>query len=320
MEDIRKPLAIPLENAALRQYSDARAAFAAYRQAVTDAKEVRGGMYWRQTKGRDYLIRTSTTNAQKSLGVRSVETEAIYTRFQQRKTLVEGRLRDLTEVLRQHKRLNRALFVGRAPQTLVDIVQTLTATGLAEFFTVIGTHALYAYEAAAGVRIDDSQGTLATKDVDLLWDTRKRVQFLTTLDRTEASMLGLLQRVDPSFKLRPDQPYTAVNAKGFEVDILRREAIEADPHPLKISHAEEDFWIVQARRAGDLLNARPFSAMVVSPAGDMAWMKTIAPQNFAEFKRWLAEQPDRDPLKRSRDLDQANVTELLIEEYGLGVV
>lgn len=44
-------------------------------------------------------------------------------------------------------------------------------------------------------------------------------------------------------------------------------------------------------------------------------MTTIAPIPFAKFKRWLAAQPTRDPMKRSRDTLQADVVEQIVAEY-----
>ena len=58
-----------------------------------------------------------------------------------------------------------------------------------------------------------------------------------------------------------------------------------------------------------------FSSVIVSTTGRMARMNTISPVVFCQFKRWLAEQPDRDPLKRSRDRRQADVVDALIDEY-----
>jgi hypothetical protein len=34
-------------------------------------------------------------------------------------------------------------------------------------------------------------------------------------------------------------------------------------------------------------------------------MRTIDPQTFVEFKRWMSDLPTRDPLKRHRDKRQA---------------
>jgi hypothetical protein len=293
---------------------DALSTFTEWERSVKESAEVRGGMYWKPQGKTDYLIRTSPSNSQKSLGPRSPETENIYGKFTERKASSEKRVKNLVSQLGIHKRLNRALFVGRAPQMLIDILTMIDRAGIAEHFTVIGTHALYAYEAAAGVRFE-SGDVLATKDIDLLWDTRKRIQFSIAMEAAGYSMLGLLRKVDPTFRLRRDQLYTAVNDKGFEVDIIRRDTAEGDPHPLRITDAEDDFWVTQAERAAELLNAPRFSAMIVSPSGDMARMTTIAPIAFAKFKRWLAAQPTRDPMKRSRDTMQADVVEQIVAEY-----
>lgn len=315
MQNTRKNIAVhEIGGDARRQYMDALSAFAEWERSAREAAEVRGGMYWKRQGKTEYLIRTTPSNSQKSLGPRSPETESIYKKFTERKTSSEGRVKSLASQLGVHKRLNRALFVGRAPQMLVDILAMMARAGIAEHFTVVGTHALYAYEAAAGVRIE-SGDVLATKDVDLLWDTRKRIQFSTAMASTGSSMLGMLKKVDPTFRLRQDQKYTAVNDKGFEVDIIRREIAEGDPHPLRITDAEDDFWVTQAERAAELLNAPRFSALVVAPSGDMVRMTTISPKAFARFKRWLAVQPSRDPMKRSRDAMQADVVEQMAAEY-----
>ena len=100
------------------------------------------------------------------------------------------------------------------------------------------------------MRLDSD--ALATRDIDLLWDTRKRITFSTQLDRVDSSMLGVLKKVDPTFRIRHGQKYTAVNKDGFEVDIIRRERAGDDPHPIKLSDQDEDFWVVQARRATEL--------------------------------------------------------------------
>ena len=315
MENIRKSVAIlELDDDAKRQYIDAKTVFQAWEAARKAASEVRGGMYWRRTGQTEYLIRTSRSNAQKSLGPRTAETEAIYNKFFERKNSLELRLSSLRQALQHHQKLNRVLHVGRAPSIVVEILNVLSAAGLSEHFTVVGTHALYAFEMSAGVRIADSSA-METRDVDLLWDTRKRIQFVTQMKFLGSSLMGLLQKVDPTFAIRHDQRYTATNEKGFEVDILRREREEGDPHPVRLSEDEDDFWVVQARNASTLLNAPRFSCVIVATSGHMARMNTISPVAFVQFKRWLAEQPDRDPLKRSRDRRQAALVDQIVAEY-----
>jgi hypothetical protein len=306
-----------LSPAITRQTIDAIAVFDALAEATLEAAQVRGGMYWHagpaSSPDNKYLVRTTPAGAETSLGPRTAETQAIYDKFTRRKQASARRLAGLKAALDQQQRMNRALRVGRVDPLVVALLNRLASTRLSEHFRVVGTHALYAYEAAAGVRLDAD--TLATRDMDLLWDTRKRIIFSTQLARLDSSMLGVLQKVDPSFRMRQSQKYTAVNKDGFEVDIIRREQTENDPHPIKLSNDDDDFWVVQARRANVLLDSPGFSAVIVATNGTMARMNTVHPATFVAFKRWMAGQADRDPLKRRRDLLQADAVQELLERY-----
>jgi hypothetical protein len=158
---------------------------------------------------------------------------------------------------------------------------------------------------------------LATQDVDLLWDARKRLQFVLDLGRDAGSVLAVLKRVDPSFRRKSDegQNESAVNDKGFEVDFLRREVEAGDPHPFRFSADEEDLWPVRAQRASLLAQSPAFVHPVISATGKMATMRTVDPQTFVEFKRWMAEYAQhREPVKRRRDLHQANIVQALLTE------
>ena len=300
-----------------RQYIDAVSVFEALEEAQAEAAQVRGGMYWHAgpaaSPDAKYLVRTTPAGAETSLGPRIPENIAIYDRFTQRKRESAERLSGLKAALDQHQRLNRALRVGRVDPLVVSLLARLASTQLSPHFRVVGTQALYAYEAIAGVRL--GADTLATRDIDLLWDTRKRIEFTTQLARVSSSMLGVLKKVDSSFRIRQSQKYTAVNKDGFEIDVIRRERAGDDPHPIKLSSDDEDFWVVQARRANVLLDAPGFSAVVVATNGSMARMNTVHPATFITFKRWLASQPEREALKRRRDSLQADAVQALIDQY-----
>jgi hypothetical protein len=247
------------------------------------------------------------------VGPRSPETEKIHEEFTVRKRELEARLKSLRAALTDAERLNKALKAGRVPSVVVSVLQTLEDAGLGQHFTVVGTHALYAYETAAGVRI--VQGALATQDVDLLWDARRRVRFITDLGKLDSSMLGVLQRADATFQRKEGHAETAINAKGFEVDFLRRQPEGDDPHPFRFSDDEDDLWPVQAVRASVLTNAPRFDHVVISATGRMALMRTIAPESFVEFKRWMAAKvPQRLESKRRRDLRQADIVQALLDE------
>ncbi len=274
-----------------RQYIDAVAVFDALEEAQAEAAQVRGGMYWHagpaSAPDAKYLVRTTPAGAETSLGPRTPENEAIYARFTQRKRECAERVAGLKASLAQHQRLNRALRVGRVDPLVVALLNRLASTQLSEHFRVVGTHALYAYETAAGVRLDSD--TLATRDIDLLWDTRKRILFSTQLAKVDSSMLGVLKKVDSTFRIRRSQKYTAVNKDGFEVDIIRR--------------------------ANVLLDSPGFSAVIVASNGSMARMNTVHPATFVAFKRWLAKQPEREALKRRRDVLQADAVQELLDRY-----
>jgi hypothetical protein len=314
MEKTLKSYIQEIDGNAQRQYIDARSVFTALEEARKNAAEVRGGMFWKTQNGTDYLIRTTTRRGQKSLGPRSEHNETIYREFTARKQRVERRVADLRGELERHRKLNKVFHVGRAPDILVEILNKLAASGLADFFTVIGTHSLYAFEAAAGIRFKADQA-LETKDIDLLWDTRKRLSFIAQMEELDISFLGLLREVDPTFDLRKDQLYTAVNSRGFEVDVIRREAKEGDPHPLRLTDHDDEFYAVQAKRAGILLGGERFSAIIVSSTGRMARMNTVSPVVFARFKRWMADQGDRERIKCQRDLLQAELVEALVADF-----
>lgn len=301
---------LELRPVAQRQYIDAAAVFNAYEEALELAAQVRGGMYWKNT---GYLIRTSPAGGEKSLGPRSPETQEMFERFSQRKTDATARLASLKSSLEDQQRLNRALRVGRVAPLITSLLNRLETTALARHFRVVGTHALYAYEAEAGITFDAE--TVATRDIDLLWDAARRVQFATALARVDTSMLGVLKKVDPSFRVRNSQKYTAVNKDGFEVDIIRRQSFDGDPHPLRLSSDEDDFWVAQAPNAHMLLDSPPFSAVIVASNGEMARMNTLHPLAFAKFKRWMAEQPGRESKKRQRDKLQAIAVETAVGKY-----
>ncbi|TFZ03406.1 GSU2403 family nucleotidyltransferase fold protein [Ramlibacter rhizophilus] len=304
---------LPLPDNAARQLIDSTAVFDEFRRVKAEAGKYAGGMYWKRQGDYEYLVKTSPDNRQQRIGPRSPETERSYEVFTRHKQEVEQRLRSLREAMTEAQRLNKAVKLGRVPPLVVTLLQTLDDAGLGQHFVVVGTHALYAYETAAGVRV--VQGALATQDVDLLWDARRRVQFISDLRRLDTSMLRLLQGVDPTFRRKELHNETAINDRGFQIDFLRRQPVDGDPHPFRFSEDEEDLWPVQAVRASVLTDAPRFEHTVVSSTGRMALMRTIAPEAFVSFKLWMAESArGRPAIKRRRDKRQAEIVRSLLDE------
>ena len=307
------PVVFELSENQRRQYIVGEALLRTYADALKEPAEVKGSMLWRDLRGVRTLIRTSSTGAQHSLGPDSAATQAMYAKFMARKQSATQRKKTLAEKLDEQRKLNRVYRVGRTPQVVVKILNTLAGAGLAGHFTTVGTHALYAYESACGVYVGTE--ALATRDMDLLFDTRKRLSFVSSMQRLDTSLVGILRKADPTFTVRRDQLQTAVNDEGFEVDIIRRAASNGDPHPLRMSDDENDFWAVQVPSGEKMLSARKFEQMVVSTSGDMAVMHTLHPLDFVRIKTALAHNPQRDPLKRPKDLLQARMAQHLWDEW-----
>ena len=304
---------IALPDNAARQAIDSTTIFNEFVRVQAQARSYTGGMYWKRQGDYQYLVKTRSGNRQHRIGPRSTETERIFEKFTTHKAEIEARLKSLRAALTDAERLNKALKAGRVPSMVLSVLQAIENAGLGAHFTVVGTHALYAYETAAGVRI--VQGALATQDVDLLWDARKRVRFLTDLAKVDSSILRVLQVADRTFERKEGHIETAINAKGFEVDFLRRQPEGDDPHPFRFSSDEDDLWPVQAMRASVLTNAPRFEQVVISATGRMTLMRTIAPEVFVEFKRWMADKaPQRPELKRRRDRRQAAIVQTLLDE------
>lgn len=207
---------------------------------------------------------------------------------------------------------NRATAVGRAPSVVIDILQVVWEQGLMDYYRVVGTHALYAYEAAARVTFDAP--TMATNDVDLLWDVQKKIKFFEVMKKSDRSMVDVLKLADPSFERNEDEKQSAINAQGFSVDFLRRAEPEKLGDAFTISGKDGDVLPVQARNSQELLNAPLFEQIIVGIDGRMTVMRTIDPGTFAAFKLWMCAQKDRDPAKRNRDRQQALAVQALLTE------
>ncbi len=296
-----------------RQYIDAQALMRAQADALDDAAQVRGSMIWRELRGVRYLIRTSAASAQKTIGPDSEDTRAIYDRFMERKQSSVARVKSMTARLEEQRKLNRLYGVGRAPNVIIKVLNALQKAGIASQFLTVGTNAIYAYESACGVRVGTE--AMATRDMDLLFDTRQRAAFVSTLRRLDTSLLAVLRKADPSFRVLRNQLQTAVNDDGYEVDIIRRTAKDGDPHPLRMSSNEDDLWAVQVSSGEKMVAGRKFQQLVVAASGQMAMMQTLHPLDFVRIKTQLASSLQRDPLKRPKDKLQAGVVQRLWDSY-----
>lgn len=131
------------------------------------------------------------------------------------------------------------------------------------------------------------------------------------------SFLGILKKVDKTFERDALDNHTARNATGYEIDLIRRfppDAEDNSEHPLQLTPEEGDLWPVRASMGQKLLSVPRFDQVVVGVNGGMARMRTVHPLDFARIKRQFAKDRNRNPLKKAKDLAQADMVELLVQE------
>lgn len=277
--------------------------YEAWHSATLQVRSHRYGMKWLKSGNGEYLVRLSDASGNgKSLGPRSPETEETYEKFTAGKARAEARLKATSARLTDQAQLNKALRLGRIPVIAAKILRELDLSAARDDFRIVGTHALYAYETMAGVHF--MQELLASGDIDLLYDPRKSLRVVSSrLDGD--GLLGLLRRVDKSFGAMTENSYRAINDHGFMVDlIIPQRAIHCN-EPIRF--APTDLAAAEVPNLQWLANAPAVVEIAIAANGLPVRMKAPDPRAFLIHKYWLSNQVDRDPLKKQRDLHQAEI-------------
>jgi len=298
-----------------RIYIDAVQLHEAYMDAFTKSCAHRGGMHWKRAKGKEYLFRSLNRYGYgKSLGPRSKETELTYREFHNKKTQVQARLKHLKEKLKEQARFCRAARIARVPRVVTAILRLLEQHQLlGRNLQIVGTNALYAYEARAGVFLE--RGLLATQDMDALWDIRPKLRLFAIDDVDNKGLIDILQKADRSFDLLGKKSFRAVNQDGYMVDLIKPE-----PKSVLITESRQvgsgdDLMAAEIKNLQWLISAPKCNQIVIGGDGFPAAMVVPEPRAFALHKLWLSNQMDRDAVKKKRDRSQALAVCKLILQY-----
>jgi hypothetical protein len=298
-----------------RQQIDTRQVFDAWRQAHHEAKHrFAGSMRWGERNGTEYLLR-KTRQTEKSLGRRDVETERIYGAFVSGRAQNHDRLAGLSTRLDELAPVNRALGLGRVPAIAARILRGCDEAGLlGEHLTIVGTNALYAYEAEAGVQTQSD--LVASLDIDLLYDARRRLSLaFTGIHAT--GLIGLLRAVDTSFAPVRPRSFRAANRDGYLVDLIRPEAGDPTRDKAKpaLTDLPEDLEGAAIFGLGWLVNSPKMDVVAIDERGYPVRMVVIDPRAFALHKAWVSLREDREPVKAKRDFQQAQAAALMATQY-----
>lgn len=282
-----------------------------YRAADSHGAHYTYGMRWKTVRSKEYLFKDSDRRGNgKSLGPRSEQTEALLAAFTEGRRTAQERLKLITEKLEEQARLNKALRLNRVPRVVARVLRELDRAGLQESFTVIGTQALYGYEALAGCHL--LLELLASGDIDLLYDTRKKMTVVC--DKLDGEgLLGLLKKADKTFECVRHNSYRAANAGQFMVDLVI--APRAMHETNDVTFGDTDLVATEVPGLQWLLNAPKMNAVAIDEDGWPVPMRVPDPRAFALHKAWLSTLPEREPLKKPRDLEQAQaVAEMVTEQ------
>ena len=300
-----------------RQLVDTEQLWRAWSATRRRADSYAGSMGWKLSKGREYLVRQTLegdVRRMRSLGPRSPETELLLGGFRDNKEAAQAALKEQSGRLADMARMNRAMRLGRVPQQAADVARVLDRRGLlGRNVTVVGTNAIFAYEAAAGVFVDTAM--LSTGDLDILLDARVRLRL--TAEKAAPSLIEALKAADASYRLVARHGFSAVNAGGYHVDLIKappRDVItskEADTlggdGDLHASHVPNMRWVA---------NAPKFSAMAIGADGFPVPLVCPDPRAFALYKLWMGTRdPTREALKRARDTGQAKTVAAIVNGH-----
>lgn len=283
-----------------RQLVDVQQRFEAWRVADRAFRESnKGSMAWKRVAGKQYLYRIISRRVQKYVGPRSPETENLKNDYMASRTANRARVTKMRKGVDATAAVNRAMALGRVPRTAANVLRALDYEGLlGDGLFIVGTHALYAYEARSGIIFEPE--LLATRDLDLLADVRSRL-VLAIDDKKRAGILPALQKADKSFGVQGDL-FRAVNDDGYFVDIIRplqkNEAVaqEYDLGGLVPVGIDGLNWLVNCPR---------FEATAIAEDGLPVWLSCIDPRAFALHKFWVSKQDSRESVKKRRDAIQA---------------
>ena len=304
-----------LNNNQRRVFIDTAQIYEAYRDILKKEHAYKGGMHWKKAKDREYLFKTRDRYGYgKSLGVRSPETEKILAGFKKNKQKIKGLKASLLERLKEQSRLSKAMMIQRAPKILIRIVQLLDQHQLmGRNLFVVGTNALYAYEAAAGVFLD--RPIMATNDMDILWDIKAKLEITVDPDMDKNGLLGILKKADRSFELPHKGSFRAINREGYIIDLIKAQPKQLMKIEMDQIGKEGDLRAAEVRNLHWLVSSPKMQQIVIGEDGYPAMLAVPDPRAFALHKLWLSDQPDREPIKKNRDRDQAEAVIELINRY-----
>lgn len=252
--------------------------------------DFRDRLQWKTVAGRQYLYRIRDRHGNgNSLGPRSPDTERIHDDYQAARSDLRDRVARIHPALDQAAAVYRALRLPMIDSYAARLLREFDLRSLlGEVVLAVGTTAMAAYALEAASLFDSPAH--ATRDFDLTWVARELPE--------SAVLWEALKALDDTFVVNTERRFQARNRDAREVELLvgTERAAAASAEPMRPIPLPEQDWLYRGRPVRRIvcgLDATPAALVVPDPR----W--------FALHKRWLADKPARDPLKKPKDRNQA---------------
>ena len=228
-------------------------------------------------------------NNGKSLGRMTPELEQRLADYRAAKESWQDRATRAGALIEEIGRMARPLRLPMLSSAAGDILRELDRRRLLDgALLVVGTNCIPAYGLEAAGTIAEAPDE--TEDFDLAWVAEEQ--------REDAALWTALKAVDPTFTMNTEREFQARNADAYEVDLLvapsRARTLGPRDRPRPIPLASQE-WLLLGRPVDQVVPCRDWSA---------ARLVVPDPRWFALHKLWLADQENRNPLKRRKDLAQ----------------
>jgi len=266
-------------------------AYQVWMDALRTLNEMPYNMRIKEISGREYLYEvTDRRGTMKSKGPLDEGKQTEFDQYKAEKAELKDRLARSKETLKEQASLYRALRLPMLPAEAGKILREADRLRfLGEQAMVVGTNALIAYAVEANGFIRDAPDT--TLDFDMA---------LTGVDADEdrPTLWKVLKETDMTYSVNTERPFQARNAKAYEMEILSApsriggQVAQDRPRPIPLPEQE---WLLLGRQVDRVVGVRD---------GEAARMVVPDPRWFALQKLWMADKPERDPQKKSKDHKQ----------------
>jgi hypothetical protein len=271
-------------------------------------------MVWQKHKGGYELLakHNMRTNKREYLGRRDKSTEKISSDFTLSKKRAKEMLSQLKEKQKKDEKLNKLEGIARTPNEIVKLFRKINELGLHDKLIIIGTNSLYAYEARAGIAIDNAY--LATDDIDILNRKEKGLSFIFKELMSPTKAIDFLHLIDKSFYQDANIPYRFINKDAVWIELINPLS-NVMTSPTHKENLFTDLLSLDMKGMQWLENSRLFKETIIAINGKSANITTIHPLEYAIYKNWLSKQKDRDFQKQQRDKHQSKLVTKIILEY-----